>query len=148
VVCFSPADGTRLVKRVVALPGDTVELRDDVLWLNGQPLSYAARPDVSPAALPEAERARALILQESFGQRSHVVMLQPGVPSRRTIGPLRVPADTCFVLGDNRANSLDSRFFGFVPRREIIGQVRGVLVSADLDRWLRPRFDRWFTGLN
>ena len=52
------------------------------------------------------------------------------------------------VLGDNRDNSVDSRRFGFVPRREIVGEAKGVFVSADTRRWLRPRFNRFFTALD
>ncbi|HEY1110964.1 MAG TPA: S26 family signal peptidase [Opitutaceae bacterium] len=52
------------------------------------------------------------------------------------------------MMGDNRDNSRDSRFFGPVPRREIVGQAKGVFVSADLARWLRPRVDRFFSALN
>jgi signal peptidase I len=51
-------------------------------------------------------------------------------------------------MGDNRDNSYDSRFFGVVPRREIVGRAQGVFVSADLDRWLRPRVGRFFTALD
>jgi len=50
-------------------------------------------------------------------------------------------------MGDNRDNSHDSRFFGVVARNEIVGQATRVVVSADLDHWLRPRFDRFFAAL-
>ncbi|MSU47832.1 MAG: signal peptidase I [Opitutus sp.] len=150
VVCFSPTDGTRLVKRVVGLPGDTVELRDDILFLNGVRQSYAALPATAPGVcdLPAAERDSAVFARETLaGGRDHAVMALPAVPALRTFGPVPVSAGSYFMMGDNRDNSSDSRFFGCVPRREIIGEAKGVFVSADLDRWLRPRFGRFFSRL-
>jgi signal peptidase I len=148
VVCFSPADGTRLVKRVVAVPGDTVELRDDILFLNGTRQGYAALPDAVSRDLEPAVRQRAVFARETLaGGCTHAVMALPDWPALRTFGPITVPAGSYFVMGDNRDNSHDSRFFGFVPRREIIGEAKGVFVSADLQHWLRPRFGRCFTAL-
>jgi signal peptidase I len=148
VVCFSPADGMRLVKRVIGAPGDVVELRNGVLLLNGTPQNYAALADELTRDLDPAERRRAVFAQEQLGTRAHAVMALPGIPAVRDFGPVRVPAGYYFMMGDNRDNSNDSRFFGFVPRREIIGEATGVFVSADLDRWLQPRFRRFFTALD
>lgn len=152
VVCFSPADGTRLVKRVVGLPGDTVELRDDVLFLNGTRQDYSPLPDEITRDLADTERASAAFAREALTgakrTRTHAVMTQPDRPARRSFGPLTVPADSYFVMGDNRSNSHDSRFFGSVSRREIIGEAKAVVVSGDLERWLRPRFGRFFTALD
>lgn len=147
VVCFSPADGMRLVKRVVGTPGDTVELRGDVLFLNGVRQNYATLPAAVTRDLPASERAHALFANELLGMRTHAVMALPDRPALRNFGPVQVPADSYFMMGDNRDNSNDSRFFGFVSRREIIGEAKGVFVSADLDRWLQPRFRRFFYGL-
>jgi signal peptidase I len=98
--------------------------------------------------LPAAERSAAVFAREQLGPRAHGVMVQPARPALRDFGPVRVPAGHYLVLGDNRNNSRDSRFFGFMPREKIIGEVKGVFVSADLDRWLRPRLHRWFTRLD
>ena len=148
VVCFSPADGQRLVKRVAAAPGDTVELRANTLYLNGVAQSYAPLPAAVTADLPEDERRRATFAHEQLaGGRPHAVMALPGRPAWRDFGPVTVPADAYFMLGDNRDNSFDSRFFGFVPRREIIGQAKGVVVSGDLDHGLRPRWIRFASAL-
>jgi signal peptidase I len=148
VVCFSPSDGTRLVKRVVGVPGDTIELRNEILFINGTRQSYAALPEAATRDLNPAERSRALFARETLsGGRTHSVMILPGTAALRDFGPTRVPADGFFMMGDNRDNSLDSRFFGVVSRREIVGEAKAVFVSADLDRWLKPRFGRFFTAL-
>ena len=156
VVCFAPDDGTRLVKRVAALPGDIVELRDDVLVLNGLPLTYSPLP-ASAAGVREldpAERASALFAREHLATgvgpatRSHAAMALPGRPARRDFGPVTVPAGHYFMLGDNRDNSRDSSFFGFMPRAEIIGRATDVVVSADPAHGLWPRFARFFSKLD
>lgn len=150
VVCFSPKDGTRLLKRVVALPGDTIELRQETLLLNGQPLAYAALP-ADAAGVPwlaERERHAAFFAREQLGRHDHAMMVLPRMPALRSFGPLKVPAGHYFVLGDNRDNSEDSRFIGFVPRDQIVGEAKAVFVSADPNRWLLPRFGRFCSALN
>ncbi len=151
VVCFSPTDGMRLVKRVIGLPGDTIELRNEALWLNGVRQAYAALPAELTQDLPAGTRATAAFARESLanptGHRTHAMMVQPDRPALRTFGPVTVPAGHYFMMGDNRDNSNDSRFFGAVPRSAIIGEAKAVVVSGDLEHWLRPRFGRFFTAL-
>lgn len=149
VVCISPTDGTRLLKRVVALPGDTIEMRRETLYLNGDPVAYEPLA-ASEAGIPHlavSERDAAVFASEFLGQRSHAVMVTPRRVALRSFGPLTVPDDAYFVLGDNRDNSHDSRFIGFVPREQIVGEAKGVFVSADVSRWARPRLDRFFSAL-
>jgi signal peptidase I len=148
VVCFAPDDGTRLVKRVVGQPGDTIELRDDLLYVNGNRQTYAPLAAWVTRDLDPAERVSAVFARETLGNRAHAVMALPGRPALRDFGPVRVPAGHYFMMGDNRDNSRDSRYFGFMPRADIIGEANAVVVSADLAHWLRPRFDRFFTGLD
>jgi signal peptidase I len=153
VVCFAPDSGTRLVKRVIGTPGDTVELRNETLYLNGQPQSYSplAHDTRGVCDLEAAERAAAIFAREELAGtpgRVHAVMALPTRPALRSFGPITVPAGQYFMMGDNRDNSHDSRFFGFVARSEIVGEAKGVFVSADLAHWLRPRFNRFFTALD
>ncbi len=154
VVCFAPDDGTRLVKRVVGQPGDTIELRRDILFVNSVAQTYTPLPATAEGVrdLEPAERAASVFAREQLTTRSgthpHPVQALPGRPALRDFGPTRVPTGHYFMMGDNRDNSRDSRFFGFMPRAEIIGEAKAVFVSGDLNHWLRPRFDRFFTRLD
>lgn len=142
VVLFSPVDGTRLVKRVVALPGDQVEMRENQLFINGKVAKQ------SPVATTElADYGRAYVLAENLYGHTHKMMVTPEIPAVRSFGPVVVPAGNYFVLGDNRDNSNDSRFIGFIERRRIVGEAVAVAFSLDRSRFLAPRFDRFFEGL-
>ncbi len=133
-VFYSPADGVRLVKRVIGLPGDTVEARGDRLLINGEPVAYAL--------LPADAGSEAVLAEEALTGRNHPVQVLPGRRALRTFGPVRVPAGSYFMMGDNRDDSHDSRFFGSVPRASVIGRASTVIVSVDLDHYARPRTDR------
>jgi signal peptidase I len=121
VIVFDyPRDLTKnFVKRLVGLPGDTVEMRDGTLFRNGTRVteSYVERAELDYDS-PEEEFA---------WQREYLVRPPGGGhaayhPSRNTWGPLVVPTKSYFVLGDNRDNSLDSRYWGFVADSLVKGQ--------------------------
>ena len=142
VVTFtSPKDGVRLIKRLVALPGDVVEMRDEVLFINGVAADYR---DATAVAEPAdfGTMTPAIRATEHLGDNEHMVQVLPAVAARRSFGPLEVPEGNYFFLGDNRDNSADSRFIGVVPRHLLIGRAHRILVSADIKgNWL-PRLDR------
>ena len=140
VVFYSPADGTRLVKRIVGLPGDLIESRNDRLFINGTPLVYAGFAGATP---PAGVPAGAMLAEERLAGRPHPVMALPNSPALRTFGPVRVPPGQYFAMGDNRDNSHDSRFFGCVARQRILGRATTVVASVDLDRYGQPRFARF-----
>jgi signal peptidase I len=147
VICFSPEDGTRLVKRIIALPGDTVEMRANALFINGQPISYT-RIDAKNAKLPEFElKKRSVFATEDLDGCEHTVMSVPSLPAIRDFGPFITPTDSYFVMGDNRDMSRDSRYFGFVERKAIIGKAKAVIVSLDTADKYRLRPERIFTSL-
>jgi len=148
VVFYSPHDGKRLVKRVIGLPGDTVELRNDQLRLNGAPVSYAPLDPAVSEALPTPERVRGVFATEQLPLRTHAVMAMPELPAKRTFGPVRVPEGHYFMMGDNRDNSFDSRFWGAVPRRQILGRTTAIALSFNRPDKLQPRWSRWFTALD
>jgi signal peptidase I len=147
VVFYSPYDGKRLVKRVIGLPGDVVELRNDGLLLNGQPIHYTLFEDNSLLDLPITERASHLFAIEQLPGRSHAVATWPAVPARRDFGPFTVPAGQYFMMGDNRDDSFDSRYYGPVDRKRIVGRATMAVLSFDRARLWRPRWHRFFTTL-
>ena len=134
-------DGTRLIKRLVALPGDVVEMKDEVLFINHQAAAYS---DLHTVAEPIAlgMTAQATRATESLQGKAYSVQFLAGVSARRSFGPVVVPAGHYFMLGDNRDNSVDSRYIGFVPRHLLIGQARRVLVSVDILANWAPRLGR------
>lgn len=146
IVTFSsPKDGMRLIKRVVAVPGDTVEMRDDVLYINGVAARYT---DLTPASerVGDGLQVGAVRAVEHIDGSVRHVQFLPTVGARRSFGPEVVPADDYFMLGDNRDDSDDSRYIGFVPRRLLIGRASRVLVSVDTRHW-HVRFDRLDSAL-
>ena len=147
VVFFSPHDETRLVKRVVAVPGDTIELRNNVLLLNGKAMEYEA-VNAQAYAQEIYEDARAIVAKEQGAQRSHLVMALPSRQAARTFAPVTVPPGQYFMMGDSRDNSFDSRFWGFVERKRIVGKAKGVLLSFDKNHHYVPRFRRTLSSLD
>ncbi len=142
VVLFSPVDGTRLVKRVVAVPGDTVQMTENQLLVNGKAAKWSP---ITPAE--DSEQGLTLIMREDLFGHTHPMMLTPHVPAVRSFGPVRVPGGRYFVLGDNRDNSNDSRFIGFISRKSIVGKATAVAFSLDREHYFAPRFDRFFKKL-
>ncbi len=133
VVFFKPvleSDGSEdiLVKRVVGLPGDRIHLRDGILYVNGvaQHEPYAAQPTpqtfnsyrddfpaVPPTGDPNVTATWALDLPNHIQRAS---------PAPNSAPDLVVPPDSYFVMGDNRTRSLDSRYWGFVRRQNLVGR--------------------------
>jgi signal peptidase I len=148
VVFYSPHDGTRLVKRVIGLPGDTVELRNDQLIINGRPVDYASPPSEISGQLPKTEREHSFFATEELFAHPHAVMAIPELPAKRTFDPIQVPEGHYFMMGDNRDNSFDSRYFGVVARNRIVGKATAVVLSLDHNHYWLPRERRFFSPLD
>lgn len=143
VVFFSPEDGTRLVKRVVGIPGDTIWMKNNRLFINGKAAQYQMLScrDAGEERMEECEGM--VMLQEMGFERNHTIMLSPSRVSTRSFVPVTVPEGKYFMMGDNRDNSADSRFFGCVERDQIVGRANMVVISRE-DSFLNPRWRRFF----
>lgn len=125
---WPPDPDKAFVKRVVGLPGDTIAMIRGMLYVNGRSLAepYAHRDESEPDPVSDD-----FAWQRPYVVRGPTTDTAHYVASRDEWGPLVVPDNNYFVLGDNRDNSLDSRYWGFLPSEDVIGIVRRVLYSAD-----------------
>ena len=147
VVFPSPADGIRLIKRVVGIPGDTVEMKNDQLIINGKKVIYEPIDRLNSENLPVNSLSTPNEYIENLSGTQHPVMFIPQRPAMRSFGPVTVPEGKYFMMGDNRDNSADSRYIGFVDRNLIVGQAKYIVISLDINNHHRPRWERFFSAL-
>ena len=146
VIFSSPRDGTRLIKRLAALPGDVVEMRGGALYINDQRAAYSPAGQGTEVLQPGVSTPFALYDEVIDGSKRRVQFM-PERGLARQFGPVVVPPGQYVMLGDSRDNSVDSRFIGMVPRALLVGRAERVLVSADiLGNWM-PRTERFAMAL-
>jgi signal peptidase I len=176
IVIKSPSDGADWIKRVIGLPGDTVEMRGGLLWLNGQPVPHSRLADIEIPVSPNTDCTylpqlrgtdaagrpvcRFPASRETLpnGRSYTVIDLAPTPLDDRP--PVTVPKGHLFLMGDNRDNSSDSRVppeiggLGLVPIENIVGRAEFTTFSLDGSATLNPltwpgslRGDRAFISL-
>jgi len=112
IVFIFPVDRSKdFIKRVIGLPGDQIEIIDRRVFINGE--LYKDK--------------HAYYSSQAYGSK--------GTPSPLNFGPVTVTADHLFVMGDNRDNSYDSRYWGFVPRNDVLG--KAVIIYWSWSHWQR-----------
>ena len=148
VVLLSPADEKRLVKRVIGIPGDRVEMRQHRLLVNGRQAAYGPADPALLLGLDHDIPSSAIVATETADGRSHPIMTNPVAPAMASFEPVTVPRGSYLVMGDNRDNSFDSRWFGYVDRERILGRATAVVLSLDRNHGWRPRWSRFFSPLS
>lgn len=129
-----------IIKRIVGLPGDHIQYLNRTLYVNGKPamqFNISTDYDVSKNGPEKVIRAT-----EDLGTNKHDIFMSfQNTDSNYAYEDLIVPNDSYFVLGDNRSNSLDSRFTGVLQDKQLIGKARVILFSLDWPnkhvRWKR-----------
>lgn len=138
VVFESFAANNRLIKRMIGLPGDTIEMRDEKLFINGKALKYQLFN----------QNTDQLFVTEQLDSINHIVRIDQNKSNQlSSFSSIIVPKDHYLVLGDNRRNSADSRVYGFVPRHEIKGKATTIAFSINYDNFYLPRANRFLKDI-
>jgi len=149
IVFRYPEDGvTPYIKRVVGLPGDHIDYRDDVLYINGDPMAQEFVDTytyyttyTSPAGFEQQITINAKRYLEHLNGVDHHILIQPlpmGMLQQKTAYPyvpFTVPEGHYFVMGDNRDNSRDSRYWGVVPEENLIGKAFFIWMNFQWGEW-------------
>ena len=126
-----PETGHVGFKRVVGLPGDQIEMRENVLLVNRVPLEYEPQDPDDLGSIPAINWMGTVVALERGLGEDHVVTFTPGHTAEEAFGPVTVAEGHYFTLGDNRDHSRDSRHYGAVPREQILGRLGVVVRRAD-----------------
>lgn len=150
VVFIHPVSGDTMIKRAIGLPGDVIEMRGGALWINGEPVEESARETILRRAHGRGREWAERYEEYLPGGHPHSTFNLTDAAPLDDFGPYEVPARHVFFMGDNRDNSLDSRWQGMgpVPMENLIGRAeivyatalscRGGDAACPMPRWLRP----------
>ena len=142
VVFRYPEDpSTPFIKRIIGLPGDHIRYSGKRVYVNDQPINYDSLGDYV-GLKSAATNTGSNLIAEHLERLTHQILINPAVPGFD--GEYTVPAGNYFVLGDNRDNSRDSRYWGFVPDSNLIG--RAFMIWMNWDRG--PDLSRIGTKIN
>jgi len=126
IILFRPPTGdwrSTYVKRIVALGGDTVEIKDKEVYVNGRKLAQELVGPRTAVVDPAGKTVEGKVYKERNAHAEYTIFLRDaGSPEKSSLAGIRVPEHYCFVLGDARDNSLDSRQFGPIPYALIRGR--------------------------
>ena len=137
IVFMYPKDeAIQYIKRVVAMPGETIEVKDKVIYINGSEVALKAIDDFDKEGMVHSRfHDFPLKLYETkTGNIKHFVMLNQENTYSLNYGPKKIPEGHYFVMGDNRDFSSDSRFWGTVPKENVLGKAKAVYFNRSLDK--------------
>ncbi len=143
IIFDSNVSDMRLVKRVMAIPGDVVSMKDNVLIINNKIADYQF---VSRVKNNKNTSSADISIENILGAKHYVTRKASG-SYLSNFSEITVPQNYYLALGDNRDNSADSRVIGFIPRKEIIGRSKTVALSLDYDNYFLPRSERFLHTL-
>ena len=129
------------IKRVVGIEGDLVEIKNNRLLINGNPVSYSEKVKFKVPAENGSPSYYAIRLEEKLSDESNSIIIMGDNTNAANMGPFRVKKDHVFVMGDNRDNSVDSRFIGQIPISHVIGRALFIWWAGG-ENWFNP--DRIF----
>lgn len=164
IVVFDTAkQDVRMVKRLIAIPGDKVRIKNNKIFINGEMLNYEENfespfldstfkklDDFDKEHYVEdglsVEKMEVEYKSETINGITHGIRLEEGVQKIGSLGlkETTLPENKYLMIGDNRNNSYDSRYWGLVDRHEIVGKVNYIVFSLDQNNYLKPRMDRFF----
>jgi len=151
---FPPNPKIDYIKRVIGMPGDTVDYVGKVIHVNGKPMS-GTQVGMYTGIGSGARETGAIEAKEQLGEVSHSILTNPFAPNLTPGcnvlrgGPVKVPEGHYFVMGDNRDNSNDGRCWGFVPEENLVGKAFAIWMSWDSQRDGSPvAFDRIGNGID
>ncbi|WP_338518089.1 signal peptidase I [Alteromonas gracilis] len=133
VIIDSHAAKNRLIKRVVAVEGDTVSLNNNRLIINGEPARLKA--------------INTALYKEEFSDTKRTIALSATPSPASSFNEVVVPEGHILAMGDNRNNSVDSRYYGFFPISEVRGKATSIAFSVDSENYYLPRKERLFVSL-
>ena len=138
------------IKRVIGLPGDRIQMRDGVLYINGQAVKKERIEDYADPSEPGLQDARAAIPRNAAQRRQYRVLDTDALGDADNTEEYIVPAGHYFMMGDNRDNSQDSRYprVGYVPIENFVGRADIIFFSVSPDAslfevWRWPFAIRW-----
>lgn len=123
VIYYDKPKAAIAAKRVIGVPGDKIELRENVIYVNDVAAKQKRLPRESFDHVPAENGLGDLVLEEQLDGSSHLITYTPKAGKLTTYGPVVVPPNKFFILGDHRDNSSDSRFIGFITRDQIKGRI-------------------------
>ncbi len=132
VVFVSPDDSSmNLIKRLIAVPGDHVQIENGIVSINGSPIEGSENIEAQLLQTSASE----FFYREKLGLAEYQVKRLPHYVRPERI-EFTVPADRFFFMGDNRDNSHDGRYFGLIPRESLKGRALGVLWNIKIENGL------------